>query len=95
MNERDLPLAYRAANASGDRSTGAGCHAPDAGHPADAARHGGEETGEEEIEVTEEMIAAGEDAICAANAELSPWVSYSDLAEKVYRAMAARGSRDE
>jgi hypothetical protein len=39
------------------------------------------------------MIGAGEDAICAANAELSPWVSYSDLAERVYRAMAVLDSK--
>ena len=43
---------------------------------------------EEEIEITPEMIEAGYDAICGANAELSPFVSYEDLAEQVYLAMA-------
>jgi len=47
-----------------------------------------ESAAEEEIEITEEMIEAGYDAICGANAELSPFVSYEDLAERVYLAMA-------
>lgn len=85
----------RSENASANRTHGAGSHAPDASDAADSARCGAEKTGEEEIEVTQEMIAAGEDAICAANAELSPWVSYSDLAERVSRAMAALGSKDK
>lgn len=46
------------------------------------------DAGEEEIEVTEEMIEAGYDAICGANAEISPFVSYEHLAERVYLAMA-------
>lgn len=43
---------------------------------------------EDEIEITPEMLEAGYDAICGANAELPPFVSYWDLAEQVYLAMA-------
>jgi len=52
------------------------------------ATTGAKNPSNEEIEVTPEMIEAGVGAICSANAELSPWVSYEDLAERVYRAMA-------
>jgi hypothetical protein len=45
----------RETNASGNRADGAGCHAPNAGDPADAACEA-----EEEIEITPEMIDAGE-----------------------------------
>lgn len=46
-------------NASGNLANGAGCYAPDAGEPAADARGHAEETGEEEIEITEKMIKSG------------------------------------
>jgi hypothetical protein len=49
----------RETHPSRDRAAGSGSHAPNAGDPAEAARECAEETGEEEIEVTEEMISAG------------------------------------
>ena len=81
----DVEGTGREADARGDLATGAGCHAANAGHATEAARNDDEE---EEIEITPEMIEAGREAICSANAELSPFVSYEDLAEQVYLAMA-------
>ena len=49
----------RETNASGDRADGAGRHAPDGGNPTATARERAEETGEEEIEITPEMMEAG------------------------------------
>lgn len=81
-------------NASGDRADGAGSHAPDAGIPAADAPGRAEETGEEEIEVTEEMISSA----------LVAWEKFVDSDDPlewkfsvVYVAMAkaARGTSPE
>jgi hypothetical protein len=61
----------RETNASGDRADGSGSHAPDAGDPTEATRDRGEETGKEEIEITEAMIEAA-DGIAVAIDDVTP-----------------------
>lgn len=79
----------RETNANRDRADGAGSHAPDVGYPAADARHSAEETGEEEIEVTPEMIRAGVRAMDLENSLAESFSDGSAAVTAVYRAMRA------
>jgi hypothetical protein len=79
----DTPNARRSKNARRDGAACARDHETDAGDSTKAVHE------EEEIEVTEEMIEAGEEVILAETGGTSggAYFSASALAERVYRAM--------
>lgn len=79
---------YAEETARSSGSDGARCHAADAGNASEAARGHDEEAGEEEIEITPEMIEAGESVIYSKlGSGLPAFLSGADLAVMVYSAM--------
>jgi hypothetical protein len=83
----------RESDPRGSREVGARGHEADASDAADAARGSGEEETGEEIEITEEMIEAGEEIIYGKlGSGLPSFLSGADLAVMVYSAMASVNS---